>query len=518
MNIEIKVKIKYFFLLITGLLGGCKNFYLASNIPDELPTHWAVSAPPLAKNADSSLWVALEHYLGARQTGNDVSSSLQLKLFGESLILKDANGFVHRASEIQLRWEKVPLAKPIKWQRQVVGPYASFESAERVALLVRKFGLKAEVARPKDWQVWFSASGKSPRGIKAITEKGLIEKALLPRLVSNNKQQLLLGPIEIDAPKGMIWKGVVYKGPFRLQRDAYGSWTLIEKVPMQNYLEGVVPHEIGSGAPFAALTAQAVLARTWALANSHRFVIDGFHLCSNTQCQVYRDSAKATTQVRKAIDASKGMVLSWQGKPINAFYHASNGGVMASAEEAWSMKPLPYLKAKLDSSSSSSTRFSLPFKKKSSIKKFLKFRTGSFGADHPRFRWERKINTNQLSESLVKVLSGIYFPQDINVLERGKSGRVLALELVFKSNRNPLILRLDEIRRYLPQLPSTLFVIEKIDKGVWTFSGGGFGHGVGLSQAGAMDLARRAWSIEQIFRHYYPGATYGFWPVNHNPP
>ena len=72
-----------------------------------------------------------------------------------------------------------------------------------------------------------------------------------------------------------------------------------------------------------------------------------------------------------------------------------------------------------------------------------------------------------------------------------------------------LVFRLDAIRRNLNVLPSTLFVVQKVEEGVWEFSGGGFGHGVGLSQAGAIDLAFRGWTTEQILRHYYPSAIYG---------
>ena len=69
------------------------------------------------------------------------------------------------------------------------------------------------------------------------------------------------------------------------------------------------------------------------------------------------------------------------------------------------------------------------------------------------------------------------------------------------------MLRLDAIRRTLRQLPSTLFVVRQQAPGLWLFDGGGFGHGAGLSQAGAIDLASRGWSRQQILEHYYPGTV-----------
>jgi len=72
--------------------------------------------------------------------------------------------------------------------------------------------------------------------------------------------------------------------------------------------------------------------------------------------------------------------------------------------------------------------------------------------------------------------------------------------------KTTVILRRDAIRRTLRELPSTLFTLSSSQPGSWLVRGGGFGHGVGLSQAGAIDLARRGWSTEPILKHYYPGA------------
>jgi len=72
----------------------------------------------------------------------------------------------------------------------------------------------------------------------------------------------LAGPVQIQAPQGLRWQGGEYAGPFRLQADALDRWTLVEQVPLERYLLGVVPHEIGAGSPAAALGAQAVLGPT----------------------------------------------------------------------------------------------------------------------------------------------------------------------------------------------------------------------------------------------------------------
>ena len=140
-----------------------------------------------------------------------------------------------------------------------------------------------------------------PDGLKAQIFRENVLHEVKPVLKVNSREYLLSGLIEISAPDGLLWEKGLYSGPFILQPDAYGSWTFLEKVQLEKYLLGVLPHEIGSSSPSTALAAQAVLARTWAISNSHRFEIDGYHLCSDTQCQVYKDPAKANEAVALAI-------------------------------------------------------------------------------------------------------------------------------------------------------------------------------------------------------------------------
>jgi SpoIID/LytB domain protein len=305
------------------------------------------------------------------------------------------------------------------------------------------------------------------------------------------------------------WRSGIFSGPFRLQRDAYGSWTLIEQVPVERYLEGVVPHEIGAGSPAAALQAQTVLARTWALANSHRFGIDGYHLCSDTQCQVYSDPRQAGSAVRQAISSTRGRLLSLEGQPISAVYHATNGGVMAAGPEAWAMQPMLYLRAKPDGDDGWNRRHPLPLQQRQAVKTLLDDRSGAYGSRHPRFRWTRSLSGADLRQALGPAAQSLTSPLQLRVLERGISGRVLALEISGAGESPPVVLRLDRIRRILRRLPSTLFIVEPQGNQRWLIRGGGFGHGAGLSQAGAIDLAWRGWSAERILRHYYPGTVYG---------
>jgi SpoIID/LytB domain protein len=370
--------------------------------------------------------------------------------------------------------------------------------------------VSADVAHPADWEVWGPPTALPPPGFQArLEQQRLRQRRLLQGRVvqggSAGAWQRLAGPVRIQAPQGLRWQGGVFAGPFRLQADASDRWTLVEQVPLERYLLGVVPHEIGAGSPPAALAAQAVLARTWALRNRQRFAVDGYHLCADTQCQVYGDPRQAGAAVRQAVSATAGRVLAWRGEPIHAVYHASNGGVAADEDEAWPLPELPYLEAFLDWSDQGRPPVRLPLSRPQDLLQVLNRRAGAYGGDHPRFRWRRLIAEADLREAVGARAAALGAPLRLLVLERGASGRVVRLAIAGPGGQEVLVR--DAIRRRLRQLPSTLFVLQPAGAGAWWFEGGGFGHGAGLSQAGAIDLAGRGWSLQRILNHYYPGTA-----------
>jgi SpoIID/LytB domain protein len=468
--------------------------------------HWPVARPAPLTAADPVLWVALAARLGSAPAQAGAAPPLRLRSRSGRLTLVDATGQRFQAPELVLHWRRFTLPRPITLRRRVLGPFASFESAEQAAGLWRAMGVAAEVAKPQDWEVWAPADASDPsplpegmrvrRVMRVETERLGLELRRAQGAVS------LSGPIRIEAPGGLLWNQGVYAGPFRLQGDAHGGWSLVEQVPLERYLQGVVPHEIGAGVPAAALEAQAVLARTWAVRNQHRFVVDGYHLCVDTQCQVYSDPRQAGPAVRQAIASSRLSVLMASDRPIHAVYHASNGGISAGYEEAWNGPAVPYLRPFADGPSPFPSQFPLPLSL-DGLTALLQNGHQAWGSDHPVFRWRRRLTASQITAALGQE-QGVGVPTALKVLERGRSGRVLALEVQGTAGRR--VLRLDAIRRTLRTLPSTLFVLKPAGLGVWELEGGGFGHGVGLSQAGAIDQARRGWSSRRILQHYFPGA------------
>lgn len=470
------------------LSGGCRAGQVPPPLEPPQALHWPVAAPAPLDPKRPVLWVALAARLGP-PAGGDAAAEPPLRLAAASgsLRLIDAAGRRYMAPQLLLHWQRQPLARPLQIRRLVLGPFPSFESADEVAAQWRAQGASPRIANPGAWEVWAAADAPPPS--PGLGQPRLVERsesrALVPELRRREGAVQLEGPIRLEAPGGLRWGNGVYAGPFLLLADAHGGWSLVEQLPLERYLEGVVPHEIGAGAPPAALAAQAVLARTWALRNRHRFLVDGYHLCADTQCQVYSDPRLASAPVRTAILATRHQVLTAAGKPIHAVYHASNGGVAAAFDEVWSAAPRSYLRAFVDGPPPLVAAWPLPLAN-ASLPALLRGTAGAYGADHPLFRWQRTLAARRL-----------------RVLERGASGRVLALEI--EDGNGSRVLRRDAIRRALRQLPSTLFHVRSAGPGQWQVEGGGFGHGAGLSQAGAIDLARRGWDTARILAHYYPG-------------
>ena len=149
---------------------------------------------------------------------------------------------------------------------------------------------------------------------------------------------------EVDMP--LTWfKGYKYHGGFQYIRDD-GNISVVNFVPMQEYVKGVVPYEMSAKWPLEALKAQALCAKTYALYNYGKHG-KNFDVCGITDCQVYSGAGSATENSDRAVDETYGMYLLYNGKPINAVFHSSDGGATENSENVWSAT-LPYLRGVYD--------------------------------------------------------------------------------------------------------------------------------------------------------------------------
>ena len=182
--------------------------------------------------------------------------------------------------------------------------------------------------------------------------------------------------------------------------------------------------------------------------------------------------------------------------------------ISASASESWQIKDYHYLNAKIDGADSFQKVFKLPIKSGDELNKFLEFADEKlYGNKHSLFRWEKKISSEIIQNNLIKnqLIADKSNLIDLQIIARGVSGRVIKLQINQKNDKKPIVLIKDDIRRIFSFLPSNLFTINKLNDNLWLFKGGGFGHGVGLSQSGAIEMAELGFTYEQILNHYYQG-------------
>ncbi|HEY9734639.1 MAG TPA: SpoIID/LytB domain-containing protein, partial [Trichocoleus sp.] len=329
----------------------------------------------------------------------------------------------------------------------------------------------------------------------------------------------------------------IYGGVLRLQPNTYGTYTLVNDVPMETYLRGVVPHEIGLGAPQPAIEAQAVLARTYALRNLRRFAIDNYQLCADTQCQVYWGLGGAAAASDRAIATTQNQVLTYQNELVDALYSSTTGGVTAPFSHVWNGPDRPYLRPVVDSVLGAWDLALRPLDNEANFKAFIGLRQGFNEETWDTFRWQFDSPLAEIAQDIRLYLERQKDPkasfsqiQNVRVSERAVSGRVQAVEV--RTDAGTVTLHKDEIVRVLSAPRSLLFYIEPTFQAPsappappagaastptaapaqpvltgFRFVGGGRGHGVGLSQTGAYNLGRLGWSYDRILQFYFPGTT-----------
>ncbi|MBD1898833.1 SpoIID/LytB domain-containing protein [Coleofasciculus sp. FACHB-125] len=429
-----------------------------------------------------------------------------------------------------------PLPAPALEERLVLGIYRSFEMAEDSAKAWQAKGIEVEVAQPERWQVWAKRDVyKTPlvrrwllqnlqaQGDRAAyLETEVVQKVPKASLVVNgfrydrDQIEIIPGKHPIQVTKGKNSKNsVLYAGSLRLQPNAYGTYTLVNQVPLEIYLRGVVPHELDGGAPYAAAEAQAIIARTYALRNLRRFTVDGYELCADTHCQVYKGLTGTVPTTDKAIAATKGQVLTYQNELVDALYSSTSGGISAPFNDVWNGPDRPYLQAVVDSSGTIWNP-QLSLAQEQNFQRFISLKQGFHETGGNWFRWSKASSIAQITQDLQLYLKRTKTPhtpfkaiKQLRVAERSPSGRIIRLAV--QTDTGVVEIHKDDIRSAFRPPRSTLFYLQPIygaDKTVkgYAFTGGGLGHGVGMSQTGAFNLAKAGWSSQQILNFYYPGA------------
>lgn len=343
-----------------------------------------------------------------------------------------------------------------------------------------------------------------------------------------------------------------------------GDLTVVNLVPLEEYLKGVVPWEMSPSAPLEALKAQAICARTktLALANSSKYATGGFDVCDYDACQGYPGTENEKPRSTEAVEQTRSLVITYKNRLIDAVYGTNSGGITAAATDVWkSTSDTPYLQSVRDlvwnsdwspkakprmSEADWTAFFSKPWPSYATpddtAKKELAARRAKsafaarlFGPDDlPEFyRWKRNITQEEANEAFAD--RGFANVTGFEVQKRTDSGRIRRLRVFgtaavapatagrpmeVNPTPSPMDLTLEgdgAIRAMLSKklgsttaLPSSAFSITpETDKAGqvigWELQGAGWGHGVGLCQRGAQNHAGDGWDARRILKWYYRG-------------
>ena len=496
----------------------------------------STQAQPPAPQSDVELQVGVVQRFGTKPADTLLLQAQP----GDALTLRfQANGQQKTISTNAVKLDLVmqTLPEPQVEERVVLSSHRSFESAEASSNHWRSLGIPTEIAQPERWQVWAKRDVYTTPLLRRLLMQSIrsqgnalafLDSKVLPQqprasFVANN-YRYTRDFLEVSAGQGVIQVGTgaddrdsrFYAGSLRLQPNAYGSYTLVNQVPLETYLRGVVPHEIGTSATASVLEVQAILARTYVLRNLRRFTIDNYQICATTQCQVYNGLVGTSSATDRAIAASRGQVLTYQNELVDAVYSSSTGGVTAAFSDVWQGPERPYLRTVIDSVSNPWDLARKTLADEKNFRSFIAQKTGFNEASEELFRWRVASELPTLNSELKQFLDRIKSPlanfttiQRLEVLQRSPGGRVLKLAVT--TDRGRVELEKDEILIAFEAPNSTLFYLEPLldeNKTLqgYAFVGGGFGHGVGLSQTGSYHLGRLGWTSDRILSFYYPGA------------
>ncbi len=293
-----------------------------------------------------------------------------------------------------------------------------------------------------------------------------------------------------------------YFGEVYVTLDRHGKLAVVNAVPEDKLLAGLVPAEMNASAPLEALKAQAVAARNELLAKiGTRHQGDPYRLCSKQHCQVYAGAGHEDARATAAVAATRGeLLLRDAGGLIDAVYFSSCGGHTENNEKVWGGTPDPSLRGHFDDELSDEVqRPSLEGRLQE--KQSASFCARPHGSENS-FRWSVTLDLPAIANRL-----GVGRLKSIEVLERGVSGRAVKLRLVGDSAQKEVAGELN-IRKALGGLKSSLFLLTTARDASGHFTllrvdGAGHGHGVGMCQWGAIGMAGAGKKYDEILRHYY---------------
>ena len=362
------------------------------------------------------------------------------------------------------------------------------EAAQSIRVLlsadVHKLDVQSEGA------VWLTDSSHQGRAIRSNARIVPHGKGFLVNGIRTVHERLTMRAGEqgltllLAKPNGTVQSGAKPAHDQRLALPVSGlvhvvrkgkGFLVINQVDLEEYVKGVVPGEVNTAWHPEMLKAQAVAARTYALYQQMLSATRDYDVVATVQDQVYKGKNGIDTAVLRAVDETRGLVLTYQNAPIYAAFSSTAAGLTEDAVNVWS-KEYPYLKG-----------VECPF-----------------DLESPYYQWKASFRLDKLEQNLRQQGFAVGTITSMEPLAFSRGGRVAKLRVVHSDGE--LILRGEDLRKAVGYsiVPSTQFTIESVGQEV-VLSGYGAGHAVGMCQWGAKELAELGYSFSTILSYYYPG-------------
>ncbi len=328
-----------------------------------------------------------------------------------------------------------------------------------------------------------------PQGIALTRLDGLVDRPVADGSAALTAMPGQGGLVKIarmdncpSGTKGIPWHR--YRGFMTVRREPDGTLRVINTVPLETYLYGVLPAEIGTRVPMEAMKAQAVAARTYALKNRGKCMKDGFGLDDTTRCEGYEGVDGESAASNAAVDSTRGQVLTYRGRMIDAPYSTDSGGMTACDDSG----DCPYLRAVRDADGADGREYAA---------------TGRYHT------WTQTWTPAQMALALArdprtKVAKFVSLTVDgLDASGRITTATVAGADGTMRTVTGP---QLRQILGY-DSLRSTRVTLTRTPAGDYRFDGKGWGHGLGMSQDGAVAMAGPPYrkTYLEILKHYYVG-------------
>jgi stage II sporulation protein D len=316
-------------------------------------------------------------------------------------------------------------------------------------------------------------------GLVATTGRGSRIAVSFPAVVKREKSGVSVGgmstpSLKIYSPGVLQINGKGYRGTIEVLPAARGL-LVIDELLLEEYLVGLINCEISSQWPMEAVKAQAVVARTFALYQKEARKSSLYHLESTVSDQVYEGCDIEDSRAARAVTETRGQVVTYEGRIIQAFFHSSCGGHTENSEDVWLIR-YPYLRGV----------------------------ECAYCSTSPSVLWEQTIPRKKLEALLRSKGFPVSDLRRVRPTSRNPSGRIVSLEFV--SGSGTFVVPAVQFRKMAGYgvIRSTDFEVTLVDDD-FIFIGVGHGHGVGLCQWGAKQRAENGFSYREILSSYYPG-------------